>query len=314
MFQIKHKLLFTSIGILSLLFSCVPVCFAAINAAPHLGVGAGARSLGLGGAFTAIADDATATIWNPAGLPSVEDMTITVSSAARVSLNRKHNFIGAVKKIGEKGALGLAVINAGVDDIPFRNARDRADAPFNYNSNAFSVSYGHAVGDFNIGGTVRLLTDSFGLDNIAGSSETGFGGVDLGFLGHGASNTISYGAAVRNLGGSIAGSDLPVLLAGGAAFKILRKNVATFSLDVEHEFVDLEEATTSVRIGAEYLIANTFAIRGGSRVTKDRRRFFAGFGVNVGGLQLDYALQASDDAVNKLDDDSTHLVSLSYSY
>ncbi len=313
MFQIKRKLLFGSIGLFVLLFSFAPVCFAEINAAPHLGIGAGARALGLGGAFTAIADDATSTIWNPAGLPSVEDLTITVSTA-KLSFDRNHNFIGIVKKLSDKRALGFSVINVGVDDIPRRNNRDRAGDPFNFTSNAFALSFGVAIGHFGIGASGRLLTDSFGMDDVDGSSESGFGGVDVGVLAHAYSNTLSFGAAIKNLGGSIAGNDIPVLLNGGVAFKVLRKHVATFSADVEHEIVDLAESTTGLRIGAEYLIADMFAIRGGGRATKDRRSLFVGFGVNVGGLQLDYALKAGDDAVHKLDDDNTHFVSLSYSY
>jgi long-subunit fatty acid transport protein len=35
-------------------------------------IGAGARALGMGGAFSAIADDATAVTWNPAGLTQIE--------------------------------------------------------------------------------------------------------------------------------------------------------------------------------------------------------------------------------------------------
>jgi len=314
MSKTKQKLLFSSIVFFALLFSFLPVSLAAIDAAPHLGVGAGARSLGLGGAFTAIADDATSTIWNPAGLPSVEDLTFTVSTTKQ-SFDRKNNFIGIVKKLGDKSAVGLAVINVGVDGITrYDNQGIEPLEQFDFNSNAFSVSFGHALEDFSVGASIRLLTDSFGLDDVAGSSKTGFGGIDLGVLWHAYSNTFSYGVAVRNLGGSIAGSDIPVLLDVGIAFKILRKNVATFSADFEQEFVDLGESTTGVRIGAEYLIANTFAIRGGARATRDRRSLFAGFGVNVGGLQLDYALKASDDTVHKLDDDDTHFVSLSYSY
>jgi len=38
-----------------------------ITSAPHP-IGSGARALGMGGAFIAIADDATAASWNPAGL------------------------------------------------------------------------------------------------------------------------------------------------------------------------------------------------------------------------------------------------------
>ena len=93
MFQLRHKVLFSSIGLFALVVLLAPVCFAGVNAAPHLGMGSGARSLGLGGAFTAVADDATSTIWNPAGLPSVDDLTITLSSA-RLSLDRRHSFIG----------------------------------------------------------------------------------------------------------------------------------------------------------------------------------------------------------------------------
>ena len=309
MFQLRHKVLFSSIGFFALVVLLTPVCFAGVNAAPHLSMGSGARSLGLGGAFTAIADDATSTIWNPAGLPAVDDLTVTLSSA-RLSLDRKHSFIGLVKKVGANGGIGLSVINAGVDDIPRRNANDQARGSFNYNSNAYSLSYGHDLGAVSLGASARLLMDSFG--DI--SSESGFGGVDVGFLGHNQASTFSYGIAARNIGGAIAGSELPILVAGGLAYRILHKHVATLSVDVEHEVVDLPESATSLHLGTEYLISNTFAIRGGSKLTADRSRLFVGFGVNVGGLQLDYALKAADTAVNNLDDDSTHFFSLSYSY
>ena len=309
MFQLRHKVLFSSIGLFALVVLLAPVCFAGVNAAPHLGMGSGARSLGLGGAFTAIADDATSTIWNPAGLPAVNDLTITLSSA-RLSLDRKHNFIGLVKKVGANGGLGLAVINAGLDGIESYNAAGIRTGSFNYNSNAYSLSYGHDLGAVSLGLSGRFLMDSFG-DH---SSESGFGGADIGLLGHNKAGTFSYGIAARNLGGMIAESEVPILVAGGLAYQIRHKHVATFSVDVEHEIVDLPESPTSLHIGTEYLIAKTFAIRGGSKLNTDRRQFFVGFGVNVGGLQLDYALKAADSAVNNLDDDSTHFVSLSYSY
>jgi hypothetical protein len=41
-------------------------------------VGAGARALGMGGAFIAIADDATAASWNPAGLAQLERFSLSV--------------------------------------------------------------------------------------------------------------------------------------------------------------------------------------------------------------------------------------------
>ena len=308
MFQLRHKVLFSSIGLFALVVLLAPVCFAGVNAAPHLGMGSGARSLGLGGAFTAVADDATSTIWNPAGLPSVDDLTITLSSA-RLSLDRRHSFIGLIKRVGN-GGLGLSVVNAGVDDITSYNSRGDRTGSFNHNSNAFALSYGHDLGAISLGVSGRMYADSFG-DH---SSTSGFAGADIGLLGHNKASTFSYGIAARNLGSAIGDNQVPVKIAGGLAYRVLHKHVATFSVDVEHEVIDLPESPTSLHLGTEYLIANTFAIRGGTKLNTDRTQLFAGFGVNVGGLQLDYALKAADSAVNNLDDDSTHFFSISYSY
>ena len=308
MFQLRHKVLFSSIGLFALVVLLAPVCFAGVNAAPHLGMGSGARSLGLGGAFTAVADDATSTIWNPAGLPSVDDLTITLSSA-RLSLDRRHSFIGLIKSVGN-GGLGLSVVNAGVDGITSYNSRGERTGSFNHTSNAFALSYGHDLGAVSLGASARMYADSFG-DH---SSTSGFAGADVGLLGHNKASTFSYGIAARNLGSAIGDNQVPVKIAGGLAYRVLDKNVATFSVDVEHEVIDLPESPTSLHLGTEYLIANTFAIRGGTKLNTDRTQLFAGFGVNVGGLQLDYALKAADSAVNNLDDDSTHFFSISYSY
>ena len=308
MFQLKHKVLFSSIGLIALAVLLAPVCFAGVNAAPHLGMGSGARALGLGGAFTAVANDATATIWNPAGLPAVNDLTVTLASAP-MSLDRKHSFIGLIKKVG-KGGLGLSVINAGVDDITSYDNNGVRTGSFNQNSNAFALSYGHHLGVVAIGASGRMYMDSFG-DH---SSTSGFAGADVGLLGGNRARTFNFGIAARNLGSAIGDDTVPMIIAGGLAYRVLHKHVATFSVDVQHQMLEIDESTTSVHLGTEYLIAKTFAIRGGSKLTEDRVQFFGGFGVNVGGLQLDYALKAVDSAVHNEVGSGTHFVSLSYSY
>jgi hypothetical protein len=45
-----------------------------------LGMGIGARAVGLGGAFVSIADDASATFWNPAGLTRIRCNQFLVSA------------------------------------------------------------------------------------------------------------------------------------------------------------------------------------------------------------------------------------------
>src|SRR5437868_6492711 len=44
-----------------------------------LRVGVGARAPGMGGAFSPVADDATAIYWNPAGLAMLEKKEVSVS-------------------------------------------------------------------------------------------------------------------------------------------------------------------------------------------------------------------------------------------
>ncbi|NNG01437.1 MAG: hypothetical protein HKM93_18760 [Desulfobacteraceae bacterium] len=50
-------------------------------ASPPLPVGSGARAMGMGGAFIAVADDATAASWNPAGLIQIEKPELSVVGA-----------------------------------------------------------------------------------------------------------------------------------------------------------------------------------------------------------------------------------------
>jgi len=310
----KKQLLQLAIVSLILTFLFAQFSFAGVNAAPHLNTGAGARSLGMAGAFTAVANDATSTVWNPAGLSVAKDLTFTLATE-RLDFDRKHNFMAAVKKLGEKSALGFSVVSFGVDGIEERLTKDDISAKsiFNYSMHAFALSYGRSLGSINLGTSLRILTDQFGV----GTDEkvNGFGGVSIGLLGHLYSNTVSYGVVLKNLFGSINESSLPAVLDLGVAFSLLQRNMVTFAVDLEREFVDIEESTTSARIGIEYLIGNTFSIRGGTKATSDRLSLYGGFGVNVAGLQVDYAIKLADSAEHKLNDSGNiHLVSLSYSY
>ena len=99
-------------------FSILPV--AAENyTGDFLTNGVGGRALGLGGAYVSIADDATATYWNPAGIAGVPDnYQFCLMHAARRSGLGAFNYVSGTTKILPKLNLGLSWIRAGVDDIP----------------------------------------------------------------------------------------------------------------------------------------------------------------------------------------------------
>lgn len=97
------------------------VDFDRLNGA-DLGMGVGARAIGMAGAFTAVADDATAYFWNPAGLTQVEghqlflaaDIPADFGAAALIYKPRseylnRHGFtigLGLVDRLNFKGDSG----------------------------------------------------------------------------------------------------------------------------------------------------------------------------------------------------------------
>ena len=175
----KPKLILGSSLVLIALMAFAPICSAnSVDLAPYLRLGAGAQSIGVGGAVTSTVDDATATVWNPAGLASVKNMTFTVSTF-NMGYDARQSFLGIANSFGS-GALGLAVSGVTVDGIEYRDGNDIRRGTFRHNSNAVSLSYGHSFGNIGIGVGVGVLTDVYSLD---AERINGFRGADIGVIG-----------------------------------------------------------------------------------------------------------------------------------
>lgn len=178
-----------------LIFSISSAYSAEKYAGEFLNIGVGARALGMGGSFVAVADDATTVYWNPAGLGSIRNTEITFMYAGIFGLD-KYNFINCVQPIGKTSALGLSWIRLGIDDIPITELSKPGDMSASNrpvivgymqdNENAFIFSYGKKIKppiqvndlDLNIGGNTKFIYNS-----VSGIQRNaiGFGG-DLGIL------------------------------------------------------------------------------------------------------------------------------------
>lgn len=94
--------------------------------------GVGGRALALGGAYVSVADDVTATYWNPAGAGAIpEKVQLSFMHAARRSGLGTFNYVGAINRINTHLVLGASWIHAGVNDIPIFPAFDRNISPGN---------------------------------------------------------------------------------------------------------------------------------------------------------------------------------------
>ncbi|MBD3222559.1 hypothetical protein GF314_15095 [bacterium] len=166
--------------------------------------GAGNRALALGGAYTAVADDASAAIWNPAGLARATRNQLQASQTELFGLGFSEQYAALALPHWRWGTAAVTYRRFGVDGIEGRDERgflfddDLEDAETEI---ALAYAHGLADGALALGGTLKLQTHE-----LAGYSDSGLG-ADLGMWARpfdlvGASfgaDELAFGLALRNI-------------------------------------------------------------------------------------------------------------------
>src|ERR1035441_3884050 len=88
-----------------------------ISTAEFLKIGVGSRASAMGDAFVAVANDASALYWNPAGLVQFKDDQLLISHNMWV-VDINHDFVGAVYHMDETNAFGIAFTALSMQDMP----------------------------------------------------------------------------------------------------------------------------------------------------------------------------------------------------
>lgn len=99
--MIKLKIVIAAIAVL---FVPTGSALAAFN-----DIGVGARPLGLGGAFVAMADDGNAANYNAAGLGYIDEIQLSATYAQRFQGLIRYDYIGGVLPLANAGAVGLSI-------------------------------------------------------------------------------------------------------------------------------------------------------------------------------------------------------------
>lgn len=107
------------------------------TAATFLNIGVGARAVGMGGAFTAIANDASALYWNPAGLTLLERPEVTFTHSDWL-LDIYHEFVGAVLPAG-RHRFGVSLIYLGMPDQVVRTIAEPEGTGKFYNASDLAL-------------------------------------------------------------------------------------------------------------------------------------------------------------------------------
>jgi hypothetical protein len=144
------------------------------HGADFMGIGAGARYLGMGGTGVSFADDVMAGYWNPAGLATLNQPQVAYMHSERFAGLVSYDFGSAAIPVSEAGAvIGVTFFRQAVDDIknttnawdrdrgvPYPDAADRFEL-FSASDMAFLVSYA-AAGAVQWGVNAKFLYSKIG--------------------------------------------------------------------------------------------------------------------------------------------------------
>ena len=207
----------------------------------------GTRPLSMGGAFIAVADDANAITWNPAGLPGLRRTEFTSTYTNLYQMGISQSYLGFVKPFGDRVALGFDWSNIGFDDNELA-----------YSENKLNFAVGvqpHKL--FSFGFTLKYLTRDMLLDETSYGKSSGLG-YDAGLLVQPLKN-LKMGVGLYDLGGTSVSykEDKKTETILGQAFKLgisyMPVNGLTVAADIGDRF----------HFGAEYILANRISFRAG---------------------------------------------------
>ncbi|MFH1738680.1 MAG: PorV/PorQ family protein [bacterium] len=267
--------------------------------------GIGNRALGMGGAFVAIADDASAPVWNPGGLGFVARREFQGSLAQLYDLEMSEQHAAVVLPSWRWGVAAFTFRHFGADGI---KGRDDRNVPTDENLTAgeteIALSYGRMLGEFwSLGGSLKLNHQS-----VAGMSASSIS-ADVGLLLRpgemlGASGVwarrLSMGLALRNILEPSLRLDQdnvtdPITMRLGTAYRmpIGWGGMAVASIELERS----PDMSPRINAGFEYRPHAMFALRSGFNYGRP----VLGAEVQWGNLALDYLFEDNElETVHRL--------------
>ncbi len=259
-----------------------------------LKIGVDARAAGLGEAASAMASDASAAFWNPAGLAFVSRSGVVFTHNRWIE-DVTHNFVGFTWRRGGQ-TFALHYIATGVSDIELRDETASAEplAYFDSHELSLGLSYARPIGDrWSTGVTVRYTYER--IQNSVQALGFDAGVWYRAYSGHdGSDDRWRIGLSVANLGfsGKLVDErvDLPVLVRLGSSYDVMHDLQTRDRLSVACDVVKPLEESTRVHAGLEYACRGKAFLRAGYQLGYEARSFSAGVGVSVWErLRLDYA-------------------------
>ena len=263
------------------------------TAANILGIGVGARAIGMGEAYTAMADDISSLYWNPAGV------ALLSQSEASFMYNQSYqgmtyNNAGVGVSL-ENGGIGGSLSYLGFGDIDGYDNLGNATGNVDAYSGVATVGGGLLLDAFTVGVNLKAVQGSLADEKATGAA------FDMGatyvvpqpILG---GSTLRLGATVRNLGTGLTfiqqKDPFPTEYRMGAALLQLYHQKLNLALDygIARGYDGVFYA------GSEFWLSKFLALRAGyTGADTESNGLRAGIGLRVKDLSFDYAYASFGD-------------------
>jgi tetratricopeptide (TPR) repeat protein len=186
-----------------------------------LKMGIGARPFGMGGAFTAVADDANSTYYNPAGLADLKFWEFFSVKSDSYDFDISYDYTNLVVPMLPGKVVGVSYAQLKTDDIPITSSNNPSILDYvSDKETAIILSYGHRLSDyFSLGVNVKRIDQNVYIGKASGTEA------DFSML-YTPSRTVRFGinfqdllpgAIVWNTGSSV---KIPMTIRTGVAFHI----------------------------------------------------------------------------------------------
>jgi len=264
-------------------------CFAkgvGTNGANFLKIGVGARPLGMGGAFVAVANDANAIWWNPAGVAGMKRREITLMHS-ELGEDIRYQFLAYSQRVKRlRGGLGGSISYLSVSDIQGYSPGGTKTKKLGAYDLAVSLCYGSSIFPSLSGG----INFKFIGEKLADEKASTFA-FDIGGLWSPPVSGLKLGFNLQNLGMGLKfieeRSSLPLNCKLGCAYEVEFFGAQSilaldFNIPVDYGFF--------VNGGFECKIYNLIALRCGYKSRDDMSSGLRlGIGIGEKNLLIDYS-------------------------
>lgn len=282
----KVLVLLTCLLAYSLSYAFMSSNDAGTSTAQFLKLGAGARATALGNAYVAVANDATAVYWNPAGLNQLEQKSVSVMHAIWFE-NIYYDWVSYVQPTSI-GTFGVGIQYLSYGSITQTDDTGLNIGTFNPNDMAGTISYARKVSDIMLGVNVKYISSKIT------KTATAVAG-DIGAMYKLMDDKLSLGLAVSNVGTKMKFIDeadsLPMAVKVGGAYNIKDNWLVAVDVTAPNDNALIVGGGTeyNCKISDKVSIAGRVGYNSESKDVTGFKGLTAGIGGKYGDYALDYA-------------------------